>query len=297
MEIEKKELKCILATALALFFFFSFANSALALSIGISPSEKFIELEENQQATVYFAVSQGSKQNESITISTDADWLGIDARSFELEPGGQRYVKFTVKPLQAGNYTAKIKATASLPGVIGMRTSVTAELRLSVTPSAMASEIERKQRSDAEAAILAAQEMIKELRLVGGDTTTADIILTNAMEEFDKGYFVSAKNLADSAYAIALDRYNEKKQLRIILSPIRFALLVIGIGACEMLIYILFEMYRGRKAKPIAAKPEKSIKCPKCGSGMFKAYDGHLIARYTCPRCGYKESKEKLGFS
>ena len=274
--------------------FLNFIPVANALSIGISPSEKSVEVKENEEGVVYFAISQGSKDNETITISADVDWLKVETESFDLEPMGQKYVKFTISPLSIGNYTGKVKASASLSGVAGIKTSVTAKLVVSVSSSVGSVELE-EMKSYALVSISNAQSAIQKVRGVGGNSASAESVLTTALEEFDKGNYEDSKKLGDLAYSIALEEYQKTGGSKIVLEPIKFAFIVIGIGATVVLCAILIEMLRLKRGKKSLEKA-KGITCPKCNSEMYVDYEGALVTSYVCLKCGHKEIKEKYGF-
>jgi len=279
-------------------------QSAFAISLGVSPSEKLVEIEENTQSIVYFAFSQGSNENETITITTDVDWLTADIESFVLEPMGQKYVKFMIAPLSLGNYNAKIKASTAMLGTVGMRTSETAKLTVSVIqPSAAnetSSELEERLKAEASSAISDAQNMIQQARTAGGDVEEADRALTAAMEEFDKGNYETAQRLGAISYDLASEEYQKASAKNIVLDPIKFALIIIGVGASVVVVVMLYEFFRLKGKKESIGKESFAkalgVKCPQCGTNMLVGYDGTLISSYVCPKCKYRELKEKYGF-
>lgn len=295
MKLNKNLMK-ILFTIEFIVLFLSFTQVVYALSLGISPSEKVVELRVGQTTNIYFAISQSSEQNESITVSTDVNWLTIDPEKFELEPMGQKYIKLTIKELPVGNYTAKVKASASAPGIVGMIYSVTAKLTVAVLP--MVQPQAEAERINADMAIAKARETILESRKIGGNTTIAETVLTNALEEFDKGNYEVAKNLANIAYLLALESYGKAERgLKLVLNPILFAILVIAIGASIVIIFIVYEILRIHERKGLAEelKAIKGLNCSKCGASMVKTYDGVFLISHVCPRCGHQQVKERYG--
>ena len=269
---------------LTMLFFISSITLVSALSVGISPSEKSVTLEENKGSTVYFAVSQGSKESENIAISTDADWLKAEEENFDLESMGQKYVKFTISPLPAGDYKAKIKVSTSIGA---MSSSVTANVILSVQPTAKIPESEETARNEAWTSITNAQSATQKLRSITTNTTIPDDILTKAMEEFDKENYNYAKNYANYAYSIATEEYDRINRDE---SLVMFLTLMIVIESVEILVVLIYEIVRIKRSKK---KISPGIKCPKCGATTDMTFDGNLLTYYKCPKCNHEEANFK----
>lgn len=278
---------------LVTFLFLNLIPGVHAISIGISPSEKSIEMTVGEQTDVYFAVSQGSKETESVTMSTDASWLQIDTASFDLQSMEQKYVKFTIVNLPVGNYTAKIKASTSQPGVASMAFSSTARLSVSVLPTGAGGEEKLKQ--DATDSITNAQNMINTAKKAGVDTSESEGMLTSALDEFAKGDYAVAKALGESAYNLAAKEYSNVGQGKTFLEPLKIGLIVIVGGLSVIVVVLLYEVFKLRGSREKIEKVT-GVKCPECGKGMYLAYDGNMFSSYVCPKCGHKEVKEKTVF-
>jgi ssDNA-binding Zn-finger/Zn-ribbon topoisomerase 1 len=286
----------VLATVLLCMY--SLVPTAYAMSVGISPSEKSIEIVENESGVVYFAISQGSQENETMTVSTDADWLKAETAEFVLQSMEQKYVKFAVMPLTIGEYTAKIKISTSLPGVVGMSYSATANLNVSVIPSSTTLEAEQRTKAEASILISNAQDKVQEVRSAGGNVVEAENVLISALEEFDKGNYDTAKKLGDVAYSLATEQLvsteQKKEESKVVLEPLRFALIIIAVGASSVTAVLIYEVLRQRYSKGKLSKVP-GVKCPNCKGDMYLAYDGTMIASYVCPKCKYRIIKEKYG--
>ena len=288
MKIENaKEITILVIVAISLIVIIP---SVRAVSIGISPSEKTVELEENTAGVVYFAISQSSTEIEKVDISVDANWLKPEMASFDLSPGEQKFLKFTIDPLPIGTYTAKVKASTSISPA--MRTSVTSVLTVSVVPGAETSGLENRSQTEANDAIVRAQEAIRSARDSGIDTADAENVLTNAMEEYDKGNYDSAKKFADLAYSLAISKAEKTEQAKAFLDPIKFAFIVIGIGSAAVLGFLIYEITKSRSSKKILTK-DGAKKCPRCGAKSFLSYDGTFISNFRCTKCGYGEIRDK----
>lgn len=287
--------RLVTIVAICLLLFVPITRAA-SLSIGISPSEKEAILKENEGGTVFFAVSQGSDQIESIEMSTDVDWLELDPETFDLEPFGQKFVEVKIKPLEEGNYNASIKASASLPGLVGVRQFVTARLTLSVITE-ISPETEAMLRDQATTAIDNAEKMINDARKAGADTGQAESLLANALAEFSNENYIRAIDYADAAYDIASALYDKAmEEAKTPLIPIQNTLLIIIFGSAAVAIVILFEVYKTFKARKNVKKlpKAKGEKCPKCGRIMVVGYRGQLVLSHICPKCKHIKIGEKV---
>ncbi|HKZ45392.1 MAG TPA: hypothetical protein VJ343_01680 [archaeon] len=275
-------------------------HHAYALSIGVSPSEKTVTLVENEGDVVYFAISQGSEETETVEVSVDVNWLTPEMASFELASMEQKYLKFTIDPLQLGDYNAKIKVSTGVSD--SMKTSVFANLRVSVITFEEQQQQQQQQENATQYAnvteteaidsINNAQEAIDQAKDAGIDVSNAESMLTNALEEFASGNYDDAKRFADTAYSAASSEHEQSSQAKSVLDPLKFALVIIAVGAGVVLAVLAYEVMKSRGSKGVLSR-DHSKKCPRCGSKTFMSYNGTFISSYRCTKCGYNEVHDK----
>jgi ribosomal protein S27AE len=284
--------KYIASAAIALVICMASVHFASALSIGISPSEKTLDVEENTAEIAYFVVSQSATETDtqSMTITSDSPWVTLDPSTFDLSPGEQQFVKANISPLAVGNYTATIKATANIPG---MRVTMSAKLNVN---SAKPLELVDVEKATAGDAISSANSILSQGKNAGVDVTDAEIMLAKAMEEFEKGNYVTSKDYARLASDMALESINNvEENARSTSFPLMTALIVIVIAGACVAAFISYEVIRAKNHKPRKSSipiDRKTI-CPECGKAMGKAYDGTLVQKFVCPKCGYETIKTK----
>jgi len=282
-----------LATTIILLLFI--IPVAKAVSVGLSPAEKEIIVIKEAPTVTYFSISQAEAYNETVTVSTDADWLVLEPATFVLPPYGEQIIKAEIKPLPEGTYTTEIKVTASAPGVVAIkaffRGRLTVKAVTEVTP-----EMEEQLKKQAEEVIKLAQDAIREARKLGANVVEAETLLTRAMDELARKNYVSAIESANAAYRLAKRLYEEAlEKAKQPLMPLQLGLLIVIFGAIVVVAVLVFEMYRiMKKKREVKMLPvEKGIKCPSCGKDMAVAYKGTMVIGYVCPNSKHTEIKEK----
>jgi len=236
-------------TLAAFIMFFQFVYYVSAISIGVSPAEKEVSIQARKSTVIFITISQSSDKNEIVTITTDVPWIEVEPTTVNLEPFGQEFIKLKIQPLQPGTYNATVRVSASLPGVIGLTSIVSSKLSLSVYET-LTPQIKEIIKNNAQELIEKAKEAIKNARKIGADTTEAEKILAQALEQFEKENYEESSNLAQAAFTIATILYNQTvdEKSSVLITFMNLFLITISVSAILIVGIIYWRLKKkGRK--------------------------------------------------